>query len=329
MSEFAVPADALAALDSAMESDGFVEGESPVVTPVNDGFDPANQGISPGETNPSVATPVTPEAQVAPVAEGAPEDSFTDRFDPNALPPELLPAYKAMQADYTRKRQADAEAIRFIQQYQDVDLATAVELFQRVQDPNGLIEFMQEAGEYLTNQGLAEWDDGSGDAPFVAPAENNLTQALDQLATTDPDLAPLAEAVKQMQAQLESVQQQTSARLEAEREETAMLQVLGEIQRQENVIRTDNPQYDDQDMEAIYEIASHHDGDLLAAQQSYESMFARRLGRYVGAKDATPTPAVPAGTPGGIPTPELQYDPLDSKSAHQAALETLKLIESQ
>lgn len=333
MSEFAaVPDAALAALDAAMESDGMVVGEgTSVVSPPADGFDPANQGLSQGETvAPNAATPEQSEGQVAPAPDAAAEDSFTERFDPNSLPAELLPAYKAMQADYTRKRQADAEAIRLVQQYQDVDLGTAVELYQRMQDPNALLDFVQEASEYLANQGYAEWEtvDSVGVQPQTA-AENNLQQALDNLAAGDPDLAPLAEAVKQMQHQLESFQMEHSERLEAEREETQMLQVLGEIQRQENIIRTDNPQYGDDDIDAIYEIASYYDGDLLAAQESYEAMFTRRLGRYMGAKEATPAPVIPAGTPGGIPTPELSYDPLDSKSAHAAALETLRLIESQ
>jgi len=330
MSEFAaVPDAALAALDSAMESDGMVVGpQTSVVTPPADGFDPANEGLSQGETSaPNVATPAQPEGQVAPAPDAGTEDSFTERFSPDALPPELLPAYKAMQADYTRKRQADAEAIRLVQQYQDVDLGTAVELYQRMQDPNALLDFVQEASDYLASQGYAEYEDfNSASEPTFD--QNNLQQALDSLSG-DPEIAPLAEAVKQMQAQLQSVQQQTSERLEAEREETQMLQVLGEIQRQENIIRTDNPMYSEDDVNAIYEIAAYYDGDLLTAQQSYEAMFARRLGGYLGAKEATPAPAIPAGMPGGIPTPELSYDPLDSKSAHAAALETLRLIESQ
>ena len=143
MSEIHVPDDAVAALDAAMESDGGN------VTGPDNGFDPANEGISQGITQRTdAATPPAPEATptepVAPAQEAAPEgqaeDSFAERFDPNTLPPELQSAYKLMQADYTRKRQADAEAIRLAQQYQGVDLDAAVQLFQGIQDPDGLTD---------------------------------------------------------------------------------------------------------------------------------------------------------------------------------------------
>ena len=331
MSEFAaVPESALAQLDAAMASDGISEGSQPALSaPAPDGFDPANEGLPSGETQqPSVATPAEQApTPVAPEQPAAQEDSFTERFDPNSLPPELVPAYKAMQADYTRKRQADAEAVRLVSQYQGVDLGTAAELLQRVQDPQGLLSFVQEASEYLAEQGLAEFDDPAAGA--TTDDQNNLSQALDALASSDPEMAPLAEAVKAMQARLDSFEQGTSQRLQAEREEQAVLQAYGEIQRQENIIRTDNPQYTDQDVDAIYELASYYDGDLLQAQQSYEGQFARRLAAYLARKEAAPTPAVPTGLPQAVQQPELGYDPLDPKQAHEAALATLRLIESQ
>ena len=327
MSEIHVPDEAVAALDAAMESDGGN------VTGPDNGFDPANEGISQGITQRTdAATPPAPEATptepVAPAQEAAPEgqaeDSFAERFDPNTLPPELQSAYKLMQADYTRKRQADAEAIRLAQQYQGVDLDAAVQLFQGIQDPDGLTNFVQQASQYLVDQGLVEFDDPTA----TAPGENNLSETLAGLAS-DPELAPLAEVVNAMQQRLDSFEAQSAQRLAAEREEAITLRAMGELQRMENVIRTDNPHYDDSDVDSIYEIASHYDGDLFSAQQAYEASFARRLGRYMQAKESAPSPAVPTGLPQAVPAPELSYDPLDPKQAHQAALDVLRLIESQ
>lgn len=343
MSEFAVPDSAVAALESAMEADGIVDGGQPgqVFNTPDNGFDPGNTGLSQGETATPAdaatqpaqdAAPVAPEqTPVAPDATPAAEDSFAERFDPNSLPPELQPAYKLMQADYTRKRQADAEAIRLAEQYQGIDLDAAVQLFEGIRDPDGLIRFVQEASEHLAAQGLVEFDDPAAPVGTPTPSadQNNLTQALDALAQGDPELAPLAEAVKSMQARIDSFESSQEERVAAEREQTEFYQALGEVQRAENVIRTDNPHYDQDDIDSIYEIASHYDGDLLAAQARYEASFARRLGRYMQSKESTPDNAAPTGLPQPVQTPELSYDPLDPKQAHAAALETLRLIESQ
>lgn len=346
MSEFAdVPAEAVAALDNALAADGgsFTQ-EDPKLSDVFGDRETPAPGLTQGNQDPNVATP--PEAPAAPVApeqgEGEappvapegdtpPEDSFTDRFDPNSLPPELQTAYKLMQADYTRKRQADSEALRRMSQYEGVDLDTAVALLSRVGDPQSLSSFIQEASQYLVDQGLAEFD--TGEAPAPAPAtqqqQTSLPEALQSLSA-DPEMAPIVEAVQAMQQQLDGFRSESEQRLAAERQETQWLQTLGELQRQENVLRTDNPHYSDQDINSIYQIASYFDGNLFQAQEAYEADFARRLGSYLKAKDGVPAGAVPAG----LPTPQgtgdaPEFDPTDMKQAHAAALDFLKVLESQ
>ncbi len=351
MSEFAIPDDVVAGLDNALQADGgnFGGNDDPELSEVFTDRDAPAQGITQqGDQNPSVAT--TPEAQTPPVApaagEGDPqpvapadgtpeEDSFTDRFDPNSLPPELQPAYKLLQADYTRKRQADAEAIRRMSQYEGVDLDTAVALLTRVGDPQGLSQFIQEASDYLVSEGFAEFDDGIAQAqqqgvnPAVQPGtQDNLQQAL-AAAQQDPDMAPIVQQIQAMQQQLDGFRSESEQRLAAEREETQWLQVLGELQRQENVIVTDNPHYKPEDIESIYRIASYFDGDLFKAQEAYEADFARRLGMYMHAKDSAPTPTVPTGLPTPQTAEAVGFDPTDMKQAHAAALDLLKIIESQ
>lgn len=334
--------DAEKALDAAFEADGMnpETGNSPGDWQNRDTelpLDFANEGTgappqAPTQPATEPQTPVAPEQPTQPTA----EESFAERFDPNSLPPELLPAYKMMQADYTRKRQADAEAVRLREQYAGVDLGAAAELLQTVQNPQGLLQFVQEASGWLAEQGYAEFEDPQYEYGTEAPTEGagttspQLAESLSSLVDADPTMAPLAEAVQAMQARLDQFESGAEQRLAAEREEQAMLQAMGELQRQENIIRGSFPVYDDEDIDAIYEIASFHDGDLFAAQQSYEQAFARRLGRYVGRKGEVTPGVTPIGGPSGEqPVAELGYDPLDPKAAHNAALETLKLIESQ
>lgn len=323
--------DAVAALDSAMEADGMVGGNPASTLELDTPFFPANDGPSQGGEQTPTATPETPAAPVAPAVEAEP---FTEKFDPNTLPPELLPAYKSMQADYTRKTQGLAERARQFEQYGDLDIETAVELMQRVSDPQGLQAFISEASGWLEEQGFTpaqarvaatqaaqDAADGPAGDPFAG---------LDALAANDPELAPLAQAVRALQAQVSNIDQDRADRLAAERAQAQELQVLGELQRMENFIRSENPQYTDADVEAIYELGAFYDGNLIQAQQAYEARFADRLGRYLAAKDVPAgAPSVqPLGIPVGQPEGRADYNPLDPKQAHEAAMELLRHIEA-
>lgn len=318
-------AEAEAALDAAMDADGA--GESANSQPYDlgpgNGFDPANEGLSQGDAPIQDAPPA--DDPVAPVE----VESFTEKFDPNTLPEELLPAYRSMQADYTRKTQSIAETKRQLEQYGDVDIETAAQLMQRVSTPEGLAAFTTEATQWLQAQGYSAQE--AQDAVFEQvqqTVENDPFSGLDALVNDDPDLAPLAQAVKALQAEVQSVRTEQQSNFEAERQKTETMQVLGELQRMENFIRAENPQYSDSDVENIYELAAFYDGNLIEAQQRYEAQFADRLGRYLSSK-GTPVGVQPVGTPGGPPVIDTDFDPLDPKQAHEAALEMVRRIENE
>lgn len=317
-----------AALDAAMDADG--SGDNPMAQPFDlgptDGFDPANQGISQGDASTDAPTAPTdaPAQPVAPVE----VESFTEKFDPNTLPEELLPAYKSMQADYTRKTQSLAERARQFEQYGDLDIETAAGLMQRVSTPEGLQAFTAEATQWLRDQGYTAAEAAQAVSDVTSTPADDPFAGLDALVADDPDLAPLAQAVKALQAQVAEVGQSQQSAFEAERQKTETMQVLGELQRMENFIRTENPQYSDSDVENIYELAAYYDGNLIEAQQRYEAMFTDRLGRYMQAK-GTPAGAQAVGTPGGPPVIDTEFNPLDPKQAHEAALEMLRRIESE
>jgi hypothetical protein len=90
----------------------------------------------------------------------------------------------------------------------------------------------------------------------------------------------------------------------------------------ENTIRTTNPDYSDDDMEAIYSLAYSTDGDLLAAQQAYHQIQQRMLGSYLQSKTvphgATPAPSAPSSVP------NRGFNNLDD--AHKAAMEAIRNI---
>jgi hypothetical protein len=102
----------------------------------------------------------------------------------------------------------------------------------------------------------------------------------------------------------------------------AQQESLAELEAMENTIRTSNPHYTDDDMQALYALAYSTDGDLLAAQEAYAGIQQRLLGNYLQAKTvpmgATPAPSSPSSVP------ERSFKTLDE--AHNAAMERLRNI---
>jgi len=67
-----------------------------------------------------------------------------DKLDPNKIPPELVPFYKSMQADYTRKTQALAQERKLIENLLDNALSNPAIAQQLMNDPN----FVQTAQQH-------------------------------------------------------------------------------------------------------------------------------------------------------------------------------------
>lgn len=75
------------------------------------------------------------------------ESTFTDKFDPNSLPPELATAYKQMQADYTRKTQ---EIAQMRKQFEEL-MAAMQDQGKPQPEDEGQVEYPTDPIEY------AEW----------------------------------------------------------------------------------------------------------------------------------------------------------------------------
>jgi len=228
-------------------------------------------------------------------------ESFTG-FDPSSLPGDLQEVYRSMQADYTRKTQEIAELRRVNESFSELgvdpnEAVNIVDFFRRLEnDPQIANEFVSRVQSYWEQP-----DDTSGlqaDSTPVNEGYENLPPALAQ------ELQTMREFREEMLMQ----QQQQ--------------EIMGQLEMVENEIRVANPQYGDEDIEAIYNLAYSTDGDLQVAAQQYHSIQQRLLGNYLQSKQvpagATPSPSGPNTTP----SPDFKS--LDD--AHKAAMEVVRNI---
>ena len=236
------------------------------------------------------------------VEDNQPEaESFTG-FDPTVLPEDMQQVYKSMQADYTRKTQEIAELRRNYESFSEagVDADTALQAVGFLQALNEDPDFAMEVAR--TIQQNAGTPDVSQTVESVTPSNvegyESLPPALQQ------ELAQMREFREEMLTM--QAQQETIAELEA----------------MEQTIKTTNPDYTDDDLEAIYNLAYSTDGDLIAAQEMYHGIQQRMLSSYLQSKQApvgaTPAPAAPSSVPG------RSFNSLDD--AHKAALEAIRNI---
>lgn len=269
------------------------------------------------------ATP--PQPEVAPPADPAPaEEAFTN-VDPNSLPPELQGIYRSMQADYTRKTQEVAEYRRLASEM-GVDpqqLQSAVEVYNNLQDPRNWLDYYTELGQALENYGLMPREDAGYEGEGYEQPQAGLP-SLDQFPQ-DPELAPIRQAYDALSQEVQELRAEQEQRRQAEQQEQLRNLVFGEMQRQEAIIRQQNPSYDDQDINAIWALSSAYEGNLLAAQQQYEATVGSRIQRYFSQKQEA-VPAVAQPLPGaGTPTAQPTDAPETLEDAHVRAMEHLRL----
>lgn len=236
------------------------------------------------------------------VEDNQPEaESFTG-FDPNTLPEDLQNVYRSMQADYTRKTQEIAELRRYNDSLSELgvdpnEAVNIVDFFRRLEnDPQVANEFVSRVQSYW------EQPDNTSQAPLGdAPVDEGYENL-------PPSLAQELEAMREFREEMLFQQQQA--------------EIMSELEVVENQIRLANPQYSDQDIEAIYSLAYSTDGDLQAAAEQYHGIQQHLLGNYLQAKQvpqgATPVPTGPNATP----TPGFKN--LDD--AHKAAMEVVRNI---
>jgi len=228
-------------------------------------------------------------------------ESFTG-FDPTILPEDMQQVYKSMQADYTRKTQEIAELRRSYESFSEagVDPDVALQAIGFLQQLDNDPQFALEVAESIRqNVGTP---DVAQRAEVATPDVNDSYDGL------PPTLARELEEMRAFRQEMIEMQ--------------AHQETMAELEAMENTIRTTNPDYTDDDVEAIYSLAYATDGDLIAAQQQYHAIQQRMLSSYLKAKTvphgATPAPAAPSSTP------DRSFGSLDD--AHKAALEAIRNI---
>ena len=228
------------------------------------------------------------------------EDTFTS-IDPNTLPEELLPVYKSMQADYTRKTQGlsqERSQYEQLAQYGGVD--TALEAIQFANalatDPNYAMQVHSQLTEALTQAGLTPAQASQEAARQVNEAAAQGT-ASDDFSFGEDEYGDNP-AVKKLEQELASMRSELQAQADwrrSQEEQAFNIQLANQMAAQENAILNAHPEYDEQDLEKIYTISYAYGGDLNAANQVYESMRNDVIADYIAKKGAVPTGATSVG----------------------------------
>jgi hypothetical protein len=228
-----------------------------------------------------------------------------------------------MQGDYTRKMQ---EAAPFRQLGNetglDVDgLRNAAELYSALQDPNQLVQFHGELTAALQAQGLSP-------AEATAAATQHVTEVAaggsgTQGEWVDPEEQRF-QGLESRIAQFEQAQAQQQANAEAERMQMAL---VGEMNRQESLVREQHPDWTQNDIDAIYELAPFYGGMLTDAANRYDEIVSDRVTRILNGKGAVASNPAHAPLPpaiAGVTQPQGFGDDLDA--AHKAAMAAARLL---
>lgn len=267
--------DAAAALSAAAQADEAGGTPEQASQPV--------ETETPAEVEAPAEQPSEPVAQV-------PEDSEETFFNPDELPEELLPGWRQLQAAFTQKTQALAEQRRQFEQFGDPEqVENAVELYNRLSDPDNWPQLHAEITEALMEQGYE-----FADAQQMASEE--MGAQAESFGLDDPDLAPLQGKLGTLEQQL-AAQQAHLDQLNAERQwELEQAQAAQEHQRyvqymQQQVagLREAFPHYKEDDIEAIVQLGTFYNDDLSAAQARYDEIWNRKLDAYLSTKKAAPS----------------------------------------
>lgn len=271
---------------------------------------------------PESAPQGTDPAPVVQPPANQPVDTFDGgKFNPDTLPEELRPGWQQLQGAFTQKTQELAERNKQFEALGDVEsLQQAAELYRTIQDPNSWPQLYEELTQALTQQGRLPGQKPEPEVPAIPAVNSDALAALAQ----DPDLAPVAQAIQGLQAQVEEAQRQHQADREAAQREQQQLAMIGELQRQQNVIQAGHPEYGESDMASIYELSHAFEGNLLRAQERYQSMQDKILSDYLASKsqvEQTPVAPVAGGSTVAAAAP---FEPKTMEEATDFVMAALK-----
>lgn len=327
--------DAAAALSGALAADdGGAPAPAPAPQPApQQAPASAPQGSVPGATEPAV--PVSAPAEPA----GGEDTDFIGRADLDALlqgvedpvaREAITRAHKSFQGAFTRKTQELAEQRKQYESLGDPnDLREALQLRQTLQDPSNWLALHAELTTQLQALGLTPAQASAEATRQLEDNQPSRPDLPDLSALDDPELAPIKAYVEGLRHEMESFRDEYRSEREAEAAQRHQMALVGEMQRQENVIRTSRTDYEDRDIGMVYELSSFHGGNLLNAHQSLEDYVQYRLQKYVGQKESLSANEAVRPIAGGSVITESapKIETLDQ--AFDAAMEHLRQIEAQ
>lgn len=207
------------------------------------------------------------------------EDSFTS-IDPSVLPAELQNTYKQMQADYTRKAQEIAPYRKLGATPEEAQQALAA--VESLKNPEIQRQLFEELSNVFGGQ---------------MPGEDEIPEFDDP---RDEQLADLGR------------------RLEGFEQRQVLAEVEARLERDERVLRTENPSWNDDDFETVAQFAIANGGDLLKGAEVFKGLQQRLLKTHLDGKASVPAGTGSPGATGHAEVPTTKFDNIED--AHKAAL---------
>lgn len=269
-------------------------------------------------------TTATPEGQETQEAATDAPDSFT-KLDPSTLPEEVRPYYASLQADYTRKQQ-EAAPWRKLGEETGLEspdsLRQAAELWAHLQNPENLRSFHDQLGQAI------------GVAPTTATEPVETPQApSDEFAVLDD---PAFAAVR---SEVASLKREIASMNSAREREALQWHLLGEMNRQEAMLKDQHPDWGEsggdnisEEWQAVWQLAPAFNGDLTQAARIIEATQSAGITRLLNGKmQAAETPGLVVEAPSrtGVAVTEPDYSDLELRDLTKQAVEYVRGVVNQ
>lgn len=245
----------------------------------------------PAETTTSEQAPNAASVETTVDVDGATPEDTIGEIDLDSLPPELRSHVeeirKQFQGDYTRKTQEIAPVRALMREtgMSADDAREALEFVQQLNDPENLKALYDRLGQ-----------------EFGSPAATG-----DEDFDLDDQLDPRDKALQDLQSRLEAFEQR---QLQTE--------VSAELDRQEAVLLSQNPQWTENEMRDVARFALSHGGNLLKGAEDYKAFEQRIIGSHLKTKASVPVGATTGPGATGHAEQPVRFNNLDD--AHAAAL---------
>lgn len=261
--------------------------------------DEPEQALAP---SPEGATDAAPEAEVQAETQVAPEPTQTETFDggkfnPDDLPPELQSGWKQLQAEFTRKTQElAAERQQFEALGDPESIQQAIDLYNRIGDPTNWQQLHSELTQAMQGMGMSPLEAAQAASEAIAQAPAPAVGDTAEFEGLDPEVASLAQQLKQTRSELDQFKQGFQEQLAAQEAERQYIQAVTEMQKMEASIREAHPTWGDDKIETAYELSSFYNGNLAQGAARLEAVLASERELYLAQKsgameDSTRTPA--------------------------------------